>query len=192
MPFSQQSPINLHDPIYAELGDKGLNIGWTGKVTGLVVKEKDGAKVQFFPGNPQPIRLGGHDYVLNSFHFHHPSEHMLDGRPYAMELHLVHLRVTDGTLIAVISVLVELGDQTSHPDVDAFLKEVAQILNPPPGQHAAPHIKIDPRIFLPERPEEYYRYEGSLTTPEFTENVSWVVLRNPLRVSREELGDLIA
>ena len=192
MSFTQQSPINLHDPIYAELGDKALEIGWDGTVSGRVVKEKDGAKVQFSPGSTQSIRLGGNAYVLNAFHFHHPSEHLVEGRPFAMELHLVHLRVTDGTQIAVISIQIELGDATSHPDVDALLRKVGQILKPSSGKSIDPHVQIDPRVFLPERPDEYYRYEGSLTTPEYTENVSWVVMKNPLRVNQHELGELIA
>jgi hypothetical protein len=30
MPNEQQSPINLHDPIFADLGDRKLDIQWPG------------------------------------------------------------------------------------------------------------------------------------------------------------------
>jgi carbonic anhydrase len=192
MPSSQQSPINLEDAIFADLGDRGLDIQWSGDVTGLVVKEEDGVRVQFFPDAPQTIRLDRRLYKFNSFHFHHPSEHLIGQTPFDVELHLVHRRVDDGAHFAVIAVLIELGGATAcHPDVEVFLRQVAKILNPVPGQPVDPMVTVNPRVFLPEEPGKYYRYEGSLTTPEFTENVSWVVMKDPLKVSRQELRGLI-
>ncbi|MCA9032574.1 MAG: carbonic anhydrase family protein, partial [Planctomycetaceae bacterium] len=32
----------------------------------------------------------GHEVALKQFHFHSPSEHTVDGKPYDMEMHLVH------------------------------------------------------------------------------------------------------
>jgi carbonic anhydrase len=82
MPFAQQSPINLHDPIYAELGDKRLEIRWNGVIPGCVVKDDHGLKVRFASDARRYIRLGGKSYHLVSFHFHHPSEHWEEGEAH--------------------------------------------------------------------------------------------------------------
>jgi len=45
--------------------------------------------------------------VLKQFHFHHPSEHTIDGKAYPLEMHFVHA-APDGDL-AVVGVLFEEG-----------------------------------------------------------------------------------
>lgn len=40
---------------------------------------------------------------------------------------------------------------------------------------------------LPDRPDEYYRYEGSLTTPPCYPSVLWTVFRHPVKISQEQL-----
>lgn len=191
MSMSQQSPINLQNPVFADLGAEGLDRQWTGSVAGLVVQEKEGVKVQVLTDQPQEIELGGRKYRLVSFHFHHPSEHWRDGKPYSMELHLVHRSVDTATHYAVIGIFIEMADETDDTKVEAFLKDVAEVLKMPKELRYKHMVKVDPKIFLPKEPGDYYRYEGSLTTPDFSENVSWVVFKNPLIVSQNELLGLI-
>ncbi len=45
-----------------------------------------------------------------------------------------------------------------------------------------------PSVLLPSDSNEFYRYEGSLTTPPCTQNVMWTVLKKPLTVSRAQVG----
>ncbi|KAH0619795.1 hypothetical protein JD844_014058 [Phrynosoma platyrhinos] len=40
---------------------------------------------------------------------------------------------------------------------------------------------------LPDRLDEYYRYEGSLTTPPCYPSVLWTVFRKPVQISEEQL-----
>ena len=40
--------------------------------------------------------------------------------------------------------------------------------------------------FFPKN-REYYRYNGSLTTPTCTEGVRWIVMKKPLTVSKEQI-----
>lgn len=42
--------------------------------------------------------------------------------------------------------------------------------------------RIDLSTFLPERGQHFYRYFGSLTTPECNEAVEWTVVRDPIYV----------
>lgn len=41
---------------------------------------------------------------------------------------------------------------------------------------------------LPERPAEYYRYRGSLTTPPCNPTVLWTVFRNPVHISQGQVS----
>lgn len=45
---------------------------------------------------------------------------------------------------------------------------------------------------LPEKPAEYYRYRGSLTTPPCYPSVLWTVFRNPVHVSQEQVTTTLA
>ncbi len=42
------------------------------------------------------------------------------------------------------------------------------------------------------RNRAYFTYSGSLTTPPCTENVNWVIFKQPMRASVEELTELKA
>jgi carbonic anhydrase len=52
---------------------------------------------------------------------------------------------------------------------------------------APPSVVVDPASFLPAD-RAYYTYMGSLTTPPCTENVQWLVMRQPVQVSAEQIA----
>lgn len=55
-----------------------------------------------------------------------------------------------------------------------------------PGQEVSiPGFSIEE--LLPKRPEEYYRYRGSLTTPPCYPTVLWTVFRNPVEISQQQV-----
>ncbi|VDN12218.1 unnamed protein product [Dibothriocephalus latus] len=47
-----------------------------------------------------------------------------------------------------------------------------------------------PDVLLPQNKDEFFRYQGSLTTPPCTENVQWTVMRHSLKVTNEDLVKL--
>jgi carbonic anhydrase len=132
-------------------------------------------QVPYQPGST--MTAGGKTYRLLQFHFHAPSEHYLHGRPAAMEAHFVHQSVTGE--LAVLGVLMTEGatnDVFQHildvlPDTEATVNASAD---------------FDAAAFLPHD-LSYFSYEGSLTTPPCTEDVKWLVLRQPILVSREQV-----
>jgi carbonic anhydrase len=125
------------------------------------------------------LELDGIDYELQQFHFHGPSEHTFEGKGADMELHLVH-RSAAG-VNAVVGVPVVRGVSSG-----ALAPIFAQLPNDIDVHHplSAP---FNPRNFLPAN-REYYRYDGSLTTPPCTEGVHWIVLKDPITVSSENLA----
>ena len=125
------------------------------------------------------LTLGGVDYGLQQFHFHGPSEHTFEGQGTDMELHLVHKSAAG--VNAVVGVKVVRG-----PSSGALARIFAQLPNDLDVHHslAAP---FNPDHFLPEN-RSHYRYEGSLTTPPCSEGVRWLVLKDPITVSSEDLA----
>jgi carbonic anhydrase len=121
------------------------------------------------------IYLGGRWYRLVQFHFHAPSEHTIAGRRFPMELHLVH-RSRDGRL-AVVGVLIRLGKPN---------EELAGVLGHVPARGEETEVELDPNGLLPAN-RSTYRYDGSLTTPPCTEDVSWIVMREPIELSRDQI-----
>lgn len=46
---------------------------------------------------------------------------------------------------------------------------------------------FNPRCLLPKN-LNYWTYPGSLTTPPLHESVTWIVLKEPIRVSEKQVG----
>ncbi len=185
----QQSPINIKDTVYAELGPDRLSIDWTEDVHGDIELGDHGWKVVFASDSRQSIKLAKKRFYLREFHFHHPSEHWVNGKQYSMEMHLVHRSVDDDS-IAVIGVFLELGEASGKQKI--LVSKVSE--NPVDGSDGVieTDASTNPRDYLPSDIEAYYRYEGSLTTSPYSENVSWVVMRDPRYVSQDELKLLLS
>lgn len=182
----QQSPIILRDAIAAHFGERGLRLDWASNgqpVSGVPKRGGHGLHLDV-EGPPLTIGLERKRFELKGFHFHSPSEHHLGERQFPMEMHLVHQCPEDGTR-AVVGVFVEKADPSeADPAMGQFLRDVAR------AEKTGETVSVEPATILPSDPDQYYRYEGSLTTPGYDENVSWVVMRRPLLVSEEDLNEL--
>jgi len=124
------------------------------------------------------IHVGDKTYQLVQFHFHHPSEELIHGKPSAMVIHLVHSD-TYGNL-AVVAVLVRSG--ASNP----LLKTLFGHLPEEKSKAEQVNAVIDLTQLLPQD-RAYYTFPGSLTIPPCSENVTWFVLKNKLDASTAEL-----
>jgi len=123
--------------------------------------------------------VGSQRYELTQFHFHHPSEEYLHGKPYAMALHLMH-QSSDGKIAGVV-VLLKAGRANS------IVQKLWEHMPKTAGQEQTiAGVSIDPSGLLP-RTTGYYTYEGSLTAPPCTEGVAWFVLKAPVEVSVEQI-----
>lgn len=187
MSVPQQSPIDLTNPIHADFGKGKLSIKWKKSAIGKIKKDDHGVHVEFGGDERQYIELDEKRFQLVQFHFHHPSEHWVGGVQQTMELHVVHQNIEDGTR-AVMGIFIEpSGKAKSAPSLVAQMQGFFESKDDQPD----PSISTNPLDWLPDDVKHYYRYEGSLTTPEYDENVSWAVLREPLKIPKDELMKLI-
>jgi carbonic anhydrase len=156
------------------MGQAPLKISWSKPARTI---ENNGHTIQlnFAPGGM--LSLGGRDYDLVQFHFHHPSEHLLRGQRSAMEAHFVH---SDAAGLAVIGVFITPG--RNNPAFSAIVSAMPPTRGDPSPANAA----IDPNGLLPTQ-RSYYRYAGSLTTPPCAETVDWLVLSEPIEAASADI-----
>ena len=170
----RQSPIDIRDGIGVDL--EPIKFDYVPTYFRIL---NNGHTVQVSVGMGSRMTVMGRSFDLVQFHFHRPSEERVNGRGFEMVAHLVH-KDLDGRL-AVVAVLIERG--TAH--------ELIQTLwnNLPLEQHHdyAPDATIDPMAILPADPS-YYTYMGSLTTPPCSEDVLWMVMKQPIQLSQEQIA----
>jgi carbonic anhydrase len=170
----RQSPIDIRDGIKVEL--EALQFSY--KPGGFrVIDNGHTVQVNVDPGNR--IVVQGRQFELSQFHFHRPSEERIDGRRFDMVVHLVH-KDAEGRL-AVVAVLLESG--SAH----AVVQSVWNNLPLEKGEEVAAQTTLDPGALLPAE-RSYFTYMGSLTTPPCSEGVLWMVLKNPVPISAQQIG----
>ena len=134
-------------------------------------------QVTYSPGSA--ITVGGQRYVLQQFHFHHPSEEQIHDRGTDMVVHLVH--ADSAGHLAVVAVLLRSG--ASHP----LIQEIWAHLPAGVEQEAdVPGTTIDASRLLPTD-HGYYTFAGSLTTPPCSEHVTWIVMKQPVEISADQI-----
>ncbi len=126
------------------------------------------------------IKVNGKRYDLAQFHFHGPSEHTVNGKHSAMEMHLVHKSKDGG--FAVVGVLIEKGGKNkAFSTVWKHLPEEA-------GQKKMVKATVNVKDLLPGN-KAFYNYTGSFTTPPCTEEVKWFVMKDKVRLSAHQLKE---
>ena len=174
---AEQSPIDLANPIPSALGD--VAIEWQ---TAPGVVENNGHTIEIKTAPGSAAEIAGMRYDLVQFHFHHPSEHSLDGERLAMEAHFVHRSGTGG--LAVIGVFLVPGAENTT---------LAKIWAEVPATEGEAEVDgpIDLTPLLPTT-RAYYRYAGSLTTPPCSETVLWTVFAEPVEISEAQIAAFAA
>lgn len=123
-------------------------------------------------------------YQLKQFHFHTPSEHRVEGKSFPMEVHFVH-QSADGQFAVVGALLME------GPANENLAKLIANFPKAKGQAADLSQVRLDLAFHLPAD-DAAYSYMGSFTTPPCTENVEWLIFRNPILASREQLTTFAA
>ena len=169
---TQQSPINLTGAVKASLRPVGIDYQ---KVPLRVWNNGRYIQINVPPGSQ--VNLAGVSYQLLQFHFHHPSEHLLDGERFDMEAHFVN-KSADGSLCA-LGVFIKRG--LANPVSSRSWRRCR------PSRGRILRLAASSSTQGTSADLSYFEYEGSLTTPPCPETVNWVVFRTPIEASPEQI-----
>jgi carbonic anhydrase len=170
---SRQSPIDIRGGLRVEL--EPVQFDYRASRFGVL---DNGHTIQVNMASGNSISVMGRRYDLLQFHFHRPSEERIDGRAFDMVAHLVH-KDPSGRL-AVVAVLLEGG--SAQPVVQSVWNNLPL----EKGEELPAAVTLDPAGLLPTD-RRYYTYMGSLTTPPCTEGVLWMVMKQPVQLSAQQI-----
>lgn len=200
----RQSPIDIHT-VEAKSDEEHITkLEWTYAPGNVVDIENTGASWKANVNSEGSSLKGGpleDEYALWQFHAHwgnddtKGSEHTIDGRRYAAELHLVHWNKTKystpeeaaskGDGLAVLGMLMKEHEDEEHSELNKVINMLPSIRFK--GDKVSFPEPVDPVNLLPKKSREFWTYPGSLTTPPLLESVTWIVFKEPIDVSKDQL-----
>ncbi len=151
-----------------------LDLDYKGKAVALI---NNGHTLQTRLEGENNLRLGGKVFKLAQFHFHTPSENHVDGKSYPLEAHYVH--ADENGNLAVVAVFFKQGD--ANPALAKLLENI-----PEKDSNVTISAPFDASALIPSD-KDYYRFNGSLTTPPCSEGVRWLVIKEPQTISAEQV-----
>jgi carbonic anhydrase len=155
----------------------------------------NGRTVEVIGAEGNNILVNEKQYRLVGFDFHKPSEEAFNGERAEMSVHLVHQHF-DGSKV-IVAVMLSSSPKLMGAAKKSWRDSVPNenplfqiILNNVPllkNQVASPRdVAINPNQLLPVD-RTYFTYMGSLTEPPCTEGVTWIVMKNPVFVSAQQV-----
>ncbi|KAK3606492.1 hypothetical protein CHS0354_041443 [Potamilus streckersoni] len=198
-----QSPIDIprEDAEYAEhLGFIQFNGYSDLRVHTL---KNNGHSLQVDVSGDSFIEGGGLEglYKVSQFHFHwgrrsdRGSEHTFDGTAFPMEMHIVHYKTEYGSInealnksdgLAVLGFMFKVTPFGSVFFFEKFLKKLADVKYSGESTHTSP-MRLADMLPIPWQNLQYFRYNGSLTTPPCNEVAIWTVFTRSIFISELQL-----
>ena len=182
-----QSPINIISHNADKAGKDQLSVNFHSVISAV---ENLGHTIQIDFREGSTCIVNGKGYSSKQFHFHTPSEHLVDGMTFPMEMHIVSIlndsNKTEKPSYLVVAVLFKMGVENN------FLKE---FLNKVPDKEgdknelSSSEVKLEDLLSQIPKNEvkTFYTYKGSLTTPPYTESVQWIILKHVIEASEEQI-----
>jgi carbonic anhydrase len=176
----QQSPIDIRNAEKAEL--PAIRFEYRSSPLKYLINNGHTIRVNYHDasGSGNFLIVGDKRYQLTQFHFHRPSEEYIYGRPYDMEVHLMH-EASDGK-VAGVAVFLKAGG------ANATIQQIWDHMPKTEGkEEEITGVEVNPADLLPSD-HANYMYMGSLTAPPCSEGVTWFVLKTPVELSAEEIN----
>lgn len=141
-----------------------------------------------------------HKYRFEQFHFHWGktscvgSEHLVDGKAFPAELHLVHWNTelyqsfgeaaTSKNGLAVLGFLIQIGEEEN-----SALKSITDFLPQLKNAGVKKDFKecFNMASLIASNTKDYWTYDGSLTTPPCAESVTWFVFKTPIHATEKQM-----
>lgn len=164
-----QSPIDLSHVIKSNLPDLKFNYKTT-----RCKPYYNGHSIQVNYHTGSHLFVGKHKFKLLQSHFHIPSEHSINRIHQPMVIHIVHTSPKK-KFYAVIAVIIDEGN---------FNINLQKILD-----NLKHNIEFNASSLLPDNISSYFYYHGSLTTPPYPENVHWIIFKEPIRATKQQIQE---
>ncbi|XP_043228606.1 putative carbonic anhydrase 3 [Amphibalanus amphitrite] len=139
------------------------------------------------------------EYRVINFHFHwgrmdyRGSEHTIDGESYPLEMHIVSqntkydelseaLQHPDGLAVMGIMFEVSRANNRAMKRLEPALRRIVK-------GGASVSVDEPPRLqdLMPWNTNDFYRYDGSLTTPNCNEVVTWTIFLETVKITQKQL-----
>ena len=169
-----QSPINITSTQKQRL--PALEFKY---LSSPLVLANDGHTLRIRLNNHGQLKFGKQIYSLSQVHFHTPAGDQIAGETFPMGAHFLH-KSASGQLLALV-VLFRLG--APNNTFDMLLSNIPKKVG---TNQAIKNMSINVNDLLPVS-KGYYRFMGSLTSTPCTEGVEWVILKEPIAISAEQL-----
>lgn len=124
---------------------------------------------------------GKKKYLLRKILFHHPSEHLVAGKPHSLEMQIAHKSEDEQWLN--LGIFLEVGKE--NPE----FKKIINLLTAK-EKAKGEQGKIDLSKIVKQSDQTFY-YDGSMTTPPCTEGVKWYIMKTPIEISKEQMNQII-
>jgi carbonic anhydrase len=170
----RQSPIDLRDGVAVDLPPVEFDYRPS------LFRVTDNGRTLVVEVGENRVRLLGRRHTLVSLQFHQPGENTVEGRATPMSAHFLH-RADDGRLL-MVAVPLEIGPE--NPALQTILDHLPLERHEPVEP---PATALDLRAFVPALPA-YFTYMGSLSTPPCREGVQWVVMKQAVAISAQQLA----
>uniref|UniRef100_A0A0B7AZZ1 Carbonic anhydrase n=1 Tax=Arion vulgaris TaxID=1028688 RepID=A0A0B7AZZ1_9EUPU len=199
-----QSPIDINTTkVLYDPNLQPFNFDQYGKTTNITMDlENVGGHTAEVIYSGDPVYLTGGSlpdkYILEQFHFHwgqkdtQGSEHAINGAHYPVEAHFVHRQshLPNASVasshpfgLAVIAVFFKIGKENAN-----FNKLLDYFPNITEANNKVRIPTFAVKDLLPVAPSyDYFRYQGSLTTPPCYESVIWSILLELIEISDDQL-----
>jgi carbonic anhydrase len=165
-----QSPIDIK----REFNNKDLTFSYS---KDGFEKEREKYVMKFNFDHKDYVLRAKRKYFVNHFEFHHPSEHLIDSKPYSLEMQIYHK--SDDEQHLAIAIFLEIGEENP-----SFNQIIAALKNNEKQQKIdlSKIIKADDNVFF---------YDGSATTPPCKEGLKWYVMKTPIKISKTQMNQII-
>lgn len=198
---AKQSPINIESGrvqqsrsrvAISEISNYRSHVPW-------MRIHNDGHSMQV-AGHFGDLTLPDGKYKVRQFHFHFPSEHTVDGKYAAGEMHIVHQKEgSTGTAdLAVVGILLDTDHalprslpskqkqraRASQQMEMEFFQQLGFGNGTLPSKGGTVNVgKVNMTVWDRVLKGSAYHYQGSLTTPPCSETVHWYVMQRPAPVT---------